>query len=69
MEKIEEELGDDNAEYLAASKAYYYAKAEVDVLTEIVKEIRGAARAAQKKVDKAKLGGSISDYDKRTIDE
>jgi hypothetical protein len=41
MDEIEENFGEDNDDYVNASKDYYYAKAEVDMLTAIVKEIRG----------------------------
>lgn len=72
LEKTKEEIYDDygetSQEYIDAERAYYYAKAKVDVLTAVVKETRDASRAAQAKVDEARLGGGISDYDKRDLD-
>jgi hypothetical protein len=68
-EEIYDKFGETSQEYIEAEKAYYYDKAKVDVLTSIVKETRQAAKAAQAKVDEARLGGGISSYDQRKIDE
>jgi hypothetical protein len=67
-EEIYDKYGETSEQFIEAEKDYYYAKAKVDVLTAVVKETRQAARAAQAKVDEARLGGGISDYDKRDLD-
>jgi hypothetical protein len=59
LEELYDELDGDtlNEQYIAAERDYYFAKAKVDVLTEVVKETKNAAKAAQAKVDEARLGG------------
>jgi hypothetical protein len=43
-EEIYDEYGETSQQYIDAEKAYYYEKAKVDILTDVVKEVRTAAR-------------------------
>jgi hypothetical protein len=67
--EVLEEFGDTSPEYVEAEKAYYYAKAKVDVITTVVKTVKQASKEAQAILDEARLGGGIGSYDKRWIDD
>jgi uncharacterized Ntn-hydrolase superfamily protein len=75
MKKIENEKEElfetegESEEWIALERDYYYAKARVDVITDVVNTVRRAAKAAQATLDEARLGGGIGSYDKRWIDE
>lgn len=73
LDRVREEIYDTDGEtseaYIKANTDYYHKKAEVDLLTTIIKTIRKDAKEAQQAVDEARLGGGISDYDKREIDK
>lgn len=67
MDAAYDEYGETSDKYLELSYQFYYEKARVDLLTEVIKEARQAAKKAQDKVDEARLGGGISDYDARDL--
>jgi len=66
-EQAYDDFGELSGEYVEAETDYYVLFAKVEVLTDLVTEVRIAARKAQKKVDEARLGGGISDYDRRDL--
>jgi hypothetical protein len=68
-EQAYDDFGELSDQYVKAETEYYFLFAKVEVLTDLVTEVRKAARQAQKKVDEARLGGGISDYDKRDLTE
>jgi hypothetical protein len=68
-EKAYDNYGETDERYIALERDYYYEFAKVELLTDLVKAVRKAARAAQEKVDEARLGGGLSDYDKRDLTE
>lgn len=76
MKKIEsnkndvaDEEGEESERFIALEREYYYEKAKVDLITGVVKTVRDASKAAQAKLDEARLGGGIGSYDKRNIDK
>lgn len=59
-DEAEDKYGKTSEEYIEANKRYYHKKAELDLVTDVVKTTRLKLKEAQAEVDKARLGGELT---------